>query len=237
MWTVRRHLYARCALPRRIRPDTYCGARASLALGNLVLDRFRSVALEGELETAFAQKEALLAEGLRYLARAASLPFSETVTEALFRAGTAFEHFKGAILSSERPPDLSQEAREEDKLFKFKSAVRTIGATSKMANLLGSSSAKKEDAAGPYDPFASSGRSQTDSEKGAAQAAATWASGGGGPFQRGMASPRSPRASSSSSGAAPAAAAYTSSTTPSNKPLVNPSAFKPSAAAFTFEDI
>ncbi len=88
-------------------------ARAALALGRSALDGFEAVQLRGDLEAAFARKEALLEEGLGHLVRAASLPFADTVAEALFRAGRAFEHLKGAILASERPAGLTGAEREE----------------------------------------------------------------------------------------------------------------------------
>lgn len=88
-------------------------ARAALALGRLALDRFRGVALRGDLADALERKERFLTEALEHLARAASLPYAETLTEALFRAGEAFEHLKEALLASERPAELTGEEAEE----------------------------------------------------------------------------------------------------------------------------
>jgi TolA-binding protein len=88
-------------------------ARAALALGRLALDRFRGVALQGDLAQALERKERFLTEALEHLARAASLPFADTLTEALFRAGESFEHLKEALLASERPAELTDEEAEE----------------------------------------------------------------------------------------------------------------------------
>lgn len=88
-------------------------ARAALALGRLALDRFRGVALQGDLAQALERKERFLTEALEHLARAASLPYAETLTEALFRAGASFEHLKDALLASERPGELTDEEAEE----------------------------------------------------------------------------------------------------------------------------
>ncbi|MBE0618928.1 MAG: tetratricopeptide repeat protein, partial [Proteobacteria bacterium] len=88
-------------------------AQAALALGRLALDRFRAVTLRGDLAAALGEKESFLGEALAQLARAASLPYADTLTESLYRAGEAFEHLKAALLASERPPDLTEEEREE----------------------------------------------------------------------------------------------------------------------------
>lgn len=88
-------------------------AKAALALGKLSLEKYEEIRLEGDLESALARKEVLLEESLDYLVKAASLPYSETLTEALYRVGLAFEHMKTALLDSERPPDLSAEELEE----------------------------------------------------------------------------------------------------------------------------
>jgi tetratricopeptide (TPR) repeat protein len=88
-------------------------AMAALALGKMRLAELSEVKLAGDLEAAVSRKEALLAEALAHLARAASLPFAETLTESLYRAGEAFEHMKEALLKSERPADLSEEEAEE----------------------------------------------------------------------------------------------------------------------------
>jgi len=88
-------------------------AKAALALGKLRLDDYEKIRLVGDLETALTTKEALLNEALEYLTKAASLPYSETLTEALFRTGGAFEHMKVALLESERPAGLSDEELEE----------------------------------------------------------------------------------------------------------------------------
>ena len=98
-------------------------ARASLALGDLTLAEFRRAELKGDLEAALTRKEALLQQAMAYLAQAASLPYAETVTAALYRAGKAFEDMKEAILSSERPPDLTTEERAQyDFLLEEKAA-------------------------------------------------------------------------------------------------------------------
>jgi len=88
-------------------------ALATLALGRRLLAEFEAVALAGDLGTALVRKEELLDRALGELSRAASLPFAETLTEALYRAGAAFEHLKAALLASERPADLSEEELEE----------------------------------------------------------------------------------------------------------------------------
>jgi TolA-binding protein len=88
-------------------------AMAALELGKLSLAAFREVGLTGDLGRALARKEALLEKALSALAQAASLPFAETLTEALYIAGEAFEHMKEALLTSERPAELTEEEREE----------------------------------------------------------------------------------------------------------------------------
>lgn len=83
------------------------------------------------------------------------------------------------VLFASRAEELRQEAREEDKLFRWKSAVRTIGAANKIQIAVSGGGGA---AGGGYDPFVSPGRrsSSTESEKAAAAAMALWASGGGG---------------------------------------------------------
>ncbi|MBI5017629.1 MAG: tetratricopeptide repeat protein [Deltaproteobacteria bacterium] len=98
-------------------------AQAALALGDLTLEGFRGVELKGDLEQSLGRKEALLDEALGYLARAASLPFAETLTASLYRAGRAFEDMKESLLGSERPPELTAEEREQyDFLLEEKAA-------------------------------------------------------------------------------------------------------------------
>ena len=89
------------------------GGAAALALGRRSLEGFEAVSLRGDLEQALLRKEELLEAALGELTRAASLPFAETLTESLYRAGAAFEHMKGALLDSERPEGLSEEELEE----------------------------------------------------------------------------------------------------------------------------
>jgi TolA-binding protein len=88
-------------------------AEAALARGKLSLAALREVELAGDLERSLARKETLLTEALVELTRAASLPYAETLTESLYRAGEAFEHMKEALLGSERPSGLTEEEREE----------------------------------------------------------------------------------------------------------------------------
>ncbi len=88
-------------------------ARAALALAALRLRAFRRVELRGDLAERLREKERLLEEALGWLTRAAGLPYADVVTEALYRAGEAFEHMKEAILRSERPRDLSPAELEE----------------------------------------------------------------------------------------------------------------------------
>jgi len=94
-------------------PGAYHRARAALALARRRLERFRAVELRGDLEIRLAEKETLLEEALAWLTRAAGVPFADVVTEALYRAGKAFEHLKQALLESERPEGLSPEELEE----------------------------------------------------------------------------------------------------------------------------
>ncbi|MDF1551872.1 MAG: tetratricopeptide repeat protein [Deferrisomatales bacterium] len=88
-------------------------ALAVLALGRRSLEAFEAVPLRGDLEQALLHKEELLEAALGELTRAASLPFAETLTESLYRAGAAFEHMKVALLDSERPAGLTAEELEE----------------------------------------------------------------------------------------------------------------------------
>ena len=88
-------------------------ARAALALAGLRLRAFRRVELRGDLAERLREKERLLDEALGWLTRAAGLPYADVLTEALYRAGEAFEHMKEAILRSERPPGLSPEELRE----------------------------------------------------------------------------------------------------------------------------
>lgn len=94
-------------------PGAYHRAKAALALARRRLERFRAVELRGDLEARLIEKEELLEEALAWLTRAAGVPFGDVVTEALYRAGEAFEHMKEALLASERPPGLTPEELEE----------------------------------------------------------------------------------------------------------------------------
>ena len=88
-------------------------AKSALVLGEKELAVFRTLELKGDLEAALTKKEEGLDRALGYLADAASLPFAETVTAALYYAGEAYEEMKTALMESERPEGLTPEELEE----------------------------------------------------------------------------------------------------------------------------
>ncbi|TAL18329.1 tetratricopeptide repeat protein [bacterium] len=92
-------------------------AKAALVLADKELVSFRAVELKGDLEKALEMKETHLDVALEHLLNAATLPFSETLSEALFRAGEGFEQMKVALLESERPAGMTPEEEEEYKLL------------------------------------------------------------------------------------------------------------------------
>ncbi|TLN27029.1 tetratricopeptide repeat protein [bacterium] len=92
-------------------------AKGSLALGERELAVFRGIELKGNLEKALNEKEISLDTALGHLLGAASLPFAETLAEALYRSGEAFEQMKTALLESEKPAGMSPEEEEEYQLL------------------------------------------------------------------------------------------------------------------------
>ena len=88
-------------------------AKASLALGEKELERFREIRLVGDLAAALDAKERSLETALGHLIDTATLPYAETLAASLFYAGEAFEQMKVALLESEKPEGLSDEELEE----------------------------------------------------------------------------------------------------------------------------
>jgi len=93
--------------------DTISAARAQLILGDYRKRLYEQVKIVGPVEDNLKKKEGLLKETLTDYTAAAKYRISEITTEATFKMGEIFEHHKDAIMTSERPSELTGEQMEE----------------------------------------------------------------------------------------------------------------------------
>lgn len=88
-------------------------ARAQIMLSDHKKDLFEKVKLSRPLAENLMRKEDLLKEALAAYTTAAKYHISDITTEATYKMGEMLEHFRYAILKSERPEELTPEQLEE----------------------------------------------------------------------------------------------------------------------------
>lgn len=93
--------------------ESALAAKAQLILSDYQKRMFENARLVHPLDENLKKKEALLKEALAGYTAAAKYRISDITTEATYKMGEMLEHFKDAILASERPKDLSTEQLEE----------------------------------------------------------------------------------------------------------------------------
>lgn len=93
--------------------DSLYAARAQLTLSDYMKSLFEKVKLVQPLEENLKKKEDLLKDALTGFTAAAKYQISEITTEATYKMGEMLEHFRDAILESERPGGLTSEQIEE----------------------------------------------------------------------------------------------------------------------------
>lgn len=93
--------------------DSFFAARAMLRLSDYRKAAFEKVKLVQPLEKNFKKKEALLKKALSGYTAAAKYRIIDITTEATYKMGEMMEHLRDAILTSERPEELTPEQLEE----------------------------------------------------------------------------------------------------------------------------
>ncbi|MBI4714696.1 MAG: tetratricopeptide repeat protein [Nitrospirae bacterium] len=88
-------------------------ARAQFRVAEEKKSRFETVRLISPLEKNLAKKKTLLKEVLEGYTAAAKYRIDEITTASAFRMGEVLEHFRDALLGSERPADLTPEQLEQ----------------------------------------------------------------------------------------------------------------------------
>ena len=92
---------------------TISAAKAQLILGNYKKRHYEYIKIVNPVEENLKKKEGLLKEALTDYTAAARYRISDVTTEATFNMGDMFEHHKEAIMTSERPSELTSEQMEE----------------------------------------------------------------------------------------------------------------------------
>ena len=92
---------------------TITAAKAQLILGDYKKKFYEYIKIVQPLEENLKKKEGLLKDALADYTVAAKYRISDVTTEATFRMGEMFEHHKDAIMTSERPSELTGEQLEE----------------------------------------------------------------------------------------------------------------------------
>src|SRR3972149_1390121 len=92
---------------------TISAAKAQLILGNYKKRHYEYIKIVNPVEDNLKKKEGLLKEALTDYTAAARYRISDITTEATFKMGVMFEHHKDAIMTSERPSELTGEQMEE----------------------------------------------------------------------------------------------------------------------------
>ena len=92
---------------------TISAAKAQLILGNYKKSHYEYIKIVNPVEENLKKKEGLLKEALTDYTAAARYRISDVTTEATFNMGDMFEHHKEAIMTSERPSELTSEQMEE----------------------------------------------------------------------------------------------------------------------------
>ncbi len=92
---------------------TISAAKAQLILGDYKKKYYEYVKIVSPVEENLKKKEGLLKEALADYTAAAKYRLSDITTEATFKMGEMFEHHKDAIMTSERPSELTAEQMEE----------------------------------------------------------------------------------------------------------------------------
>ncbi len=98
-------------------------ARSHLILGTLQQERFLAIQLRHPLEQSLKRKEERMEEALNHFRGAEDFKIAEVVTEASYRTGQLFEAFAQALLSSERPQELTPSELKEYNLLLEDEAV------------------------------------------------------------------------------------------------------------------
>ncbi len=93
--------------------DTISAARSQLILGDYRKRQYEQVKIVSPVEDNLKKKEGLLKEALADYTAAAKYRISDITAEATFKMGVMFEHHKDAIMTSERPSELTSEQLEE----------------------------------------------------------------------------------------------------------------------------
>src|SRR3990172_873127 len=93
--------------------NTISAAKAQLILGDYRNRQYEQVKMVNPVEDNLKKKEGLLKETLTDYTAAAKYRISDITTEATFKMGLMFEHHKDAIMTSERPSELTGEQMEE----------------------------------------------------------------------------------------------------------------------------
>ena len=93
--------------------NTVSAAKAQLILGDYRNRQYEQVKIVSPVEDNLKKKEGLLKETLTDYTAAAKYRISDITTEATFKMGVMFEHHKDAIMTSERPSELTGEQMEE----------------------------------------------------------------------------------------------------------------------------
>lgn len=93
--------------------NTLLAAKAQLILGDFKKKNYEYIKLVNPVEENLKKKEGLLKEALADYTAAARYRIADVTAEATYKMGEMFEHHRDAIMTSERPSELTSEQMEE----------------------------------------------------------------------------------------------------------------------------
>lgn len=101
--------------------DPFHAAKAAFAASNMKLDEYLETEIKDPVTASFENKEAKMKELLEGYGAAIKSGYAEFMASGFYNMGMVLEDFKDSLLSSSRPPDLSDdELKEYDYLLEEK---------------------------------------------------------------------------------------------------------------------
>jgi tetratricopeptide (TPR) repeat protein len=101
----------------------YLAAKSALAIADDYIEAFESVALVAPLKKTLPKKKNAMALAVASLEKVNGYALQETITEATFKIGELYAEFGKALMTSERPGELSGDELEQYELLLEEQAI------------------------------------------------------------------------------------------------------------------
>ncbi len=101
----------------------YLAATTALAIANDYIQAFKSVALVAPLKETLPKKKNAMAKAVDSLTKVNNYAHQQTTTEATFKIAELYAEFGKALMTSERPPELSGDELEQYELLLEEQAI------------------------------------------------------------------------------------------------------------------